>query len=53
MVVDEPVTELTLGRVLERPIDEIVEALARLEGACGEHGFELRRSTGMAFLQSG
>ena len=35
MVVDEPVTELTLAQVLERPIDEIVEALARLEGAYG------------------
>lgn len=46
MVVDEPVTELTLAQVLERPIDEIVEALARLEASYGERGFELRQING-------
>ena len=32
MVVDEPVTELVLAQVLERPVEEIEAALATLEG---------------------
>ena len=33
MVVDEPVTELTLASVLERTVDEVVEALELLTGS--------------------
>ncbi|MEI6812117.1 MAG: SMC-Scp complex subunit ScpB [Actinomycetes bacterium] len=46
MVVDEPVTELILAQVLERPIDEIIQALARLGTSYSENGFELRQITG-------
>lgn len=46
MVVDEPVTELTLAQVLERPIDEIQEALLHLEGSYADRGFELRLING-------
>jgi segregation and condensation protein B len=46
MVVDEPVTELTLAQVLDRPMDEIAEALKHLEGSYEEHGFELRLING-------
>ena len=33
MVVDEPVTELTLATVLEKTVDEVVEALQTLVGS--------------------
>jgi len=46
MVVDEPVTELTLAQVLEYPILEIEVALHRLETSYGDHGFELRQING-------
>ncbi len=46
MVIDEPVTELTLAQVLEQPVGEIVDALERLVGTYSEHGFELRQVTG-------
>ena len=46
MVVDEPVTELTLAQILERPIGEIVDAISRLEGSYSERGFELRQING-------
>ena len=46
MVVDEPVTEMTLAHVLNKPVEEIVEALAELTQSYGERGFELKASTG-------
>ena len=46
MVVDEPVTELTLAQVLERPTDEIVEALERLSLGYETNGFHLRKVSG-------
>ena len=46
MVVDEPVTELTLAQVLQRPVDEINAALANLRLTYSENGFELRQITG-------
>ena len=46
MVVDEPVTDITLAHVLDRPVDHIVEALAHLSGSYDEHGFELRQING-------
>ena len=41
MVVDEPVTELTLAQVLERTVDEIETALARLSQSYEDRGFAL------------
>jgi segregation and condensation protein B len=46
MVVDEPVTELTLAQVLERTMDEIVEAIERLSQGYEENGFTLRQVNG-------
>lgn len=46
MVVDEPVTELTLAQVLERPVEEIEEALARLSQSYEDHGFALKKIGG-------
>lgn len=46
MVVDEPVTELTLAQVLECPVNEIEEALRHLESSYSDHGFELRLING-------
>ena len=46
MVVDEPVTEMTLAHVLNKPVEEIVEALAELTQSYGERGFELKAITG-------
>jgi segregation and condensation protein B len=46
MVVDEPVTELTLAQVLERPVIEIEEALRAIERSYEDHGFELRAING-------
>jgi segregation and condensation protein B len=48
MVVDEPVSELTLAQVLDRPVPEVQAALAELVAdydATGR-GFELRRVAG-------
>ena len=46
MVVDEPVTELTLASVLVVSIDEVVEALASLSTSYEGRGFELRAVAG-------
>jgi segregation and condensation protein B len=48
MVVDEPVTEVTLAQVLERPTDEVTDALQSLVREYDEQqrGFELRRVAG-------
>lgn len=42
MVVDEPVTELTLASVLEVTVDQIVDALERLTGSYEDRGFTLK-----------
>jgi len=39
MVVDEPVTELTLATVLEVPVDVVTESLARLQSSYDDRGF--------------
>lgn len=46
MVVDEPLSELVLAQVLERPVEEIELALAILEGSYGDRGFSLRKING-------
>ena len=46
MVVDEPVTEIVLAQVLERPVEEIEAALLVLEGSYEERGFSLRKING-------
>ena len=46
MVIDEPVTEEILAKVLERTVDEITGALETLIGRYEEHGFELRQIMG-------
>jgi segregation and condensation protein B len=46
MVVDEPVTEVVLAQVLERPVEEIEAALAVLEGSYEDRGFTLRKING-------
>lgn len=46
MVVDEPVTEIILAQVLERPVEEIELALATLEGSYEDRGFSLRKING-------
>ena len=46
MVVDEPVTELTLAQVLEVPVDQVVEALEYLTGTYEERGFLLKAVAG-------
>lgn len=46
MVVDEPVTELTLASVLEVTVDQIVESLQRLQGSYQDRGFTLRAING-------
>lgn len=46
MVVDEPVTEMILAQVLDRPVDEITVALSRLQEEYENHGFELRAING-------
>ena len=46
MVVDEPVTELTLATVLERTVDEIVEALEALVASYEGRGFTLKAING-------
>ena len=39
MVVDEPVTEIILAQVLERPVEEIEAALGALDGSYEDRGF--------------
>ncbi|GLY24247.1 SMC-Scp complex subunit ScpB [Micromonospora sp. NBRC 101691] len=48
LVVDEPVSELTLAQVLEQPAERVAAALDRLAAGYteGGHGFELRRAAG-------
>lgn len=46
MVVDEPVTELTLASVLEVTVDQVVEALEYLQGSYGDRGFSLKAING-------
>ncbi len=46
MVVDEPVTELTLAQVLEQPVDVITEAIDSLLTSYDDRGFELRQING-------
>lgn len=46
MVVDEPVTELTLASVLEVTVDQVVEALEHLQGSYDERGFSLKAING-------
>lgn len=46
MVVDEPVTELTLAQVLGEPVDLISSTLEQLVTSYTEHGFELRAING-------
>ena len=46
MVVDEPVSELTLATVLEVPQEEISQALVELTESYGERGFALKSVAG-------
>jgi segregation and condensation protein B len=46
MVIDEPVAEEILAKVLESPVDEIISALARLVTSYEHNGFELRKISG-------
>lgn len=46
MVIDEPVTEETLAKVLDRSVEEIVSALTSLVSAYANNGFELRQISG-------
>jgi len=46
MVVDEPVTEETLAKVLDRPIEEIALAIGALVESYDNHGFDLRQISG-------
>jgi len=46
MVVDEPVTEITLAQVLERTVDEIDAALDRLASSYEDRGFALKKIAG-------
>jgi segregation and condensation protein B len=46
MVVDEPVTELTLATVLQVTVDEVVAALEVLAGSYEDRGFTLKAING-------
>ncbi|CAB4584256.1 unannotated protein [freshwater metagenome] len=46
MVVDEPVTEMTLAHVLGKPVEEITQALSDLCESYGDRGFELKAIMG-------
>jgi segregation and condensation protein B len=46
MVVDEPVSELVLAQVLEKPVDVVEAALAHLVTTYDERGFSLRKING-------
>lgn len=46
MVIDEPVTEEILAKVLDRSVEEIAAALENLVISCENHGFELRAISG-------
>ena len=46
MVVDEPVTELTLATVLEVTVDQVIDSLERLQGSYEDRGFALKAING-------
>ena len=46
MVVDEPVTEITLASVLQVPVDQIVAALEALVPTYEDRGFTLKAING-------
>ena len=46
MVVDEPVTELTLASVLEVTVDVVTESLTRLQASYEDRGFALKAING-------
>ena len=46
MVVDEPVTELTLATVLEVTTETIIDALNRMQGSYDDRGFALKAING-------
>ena len=46
MVVDEPVSEITLAQVLERPVEQIEQALVWLSTSYDERGFALKKIAG-------
>jgi segregation and condensation protein B len=46
MVVDEPVSEVILAQVLDKPVEEIEEALVALEASYDERGFALKKISG-------
>ena len=46
MVVDEPVSEVILAQVLEKPVEEIESALLSLEASYDERGFALKKISG-------
>ncbi len=46
MVVDEPVTELTLATVLEVPVEQIISALEALVPSYSDRGFALKAING-------
>jgi segregation and condensation protein B len=46
MVIDEPVTEETLAKVLDRSSEEIASALVTLVSSYEQNGFELRQISG-------
>lgn len=48
MVVEEPLSEVVLAQIIERPTDEVLEVLHRLQGeyASENRGFELRQVSG-------
>ena len=46
MVVDEPVTEITLASVLQVPVDQIVDALEALAPTYEDRGFTLKAING-------
>ena len=53
MVVDEPVTELTLASVLEVTVDQVVDALERLQSSYQDRGFTLKAiNVGWRFYSS-
>lgn len=46
MVIDEPVNEETLAKVLNSSVDQVVIALSTLAGSYENNGFELRQVSG-------
>ncbi len=46
MVVDEPVTEMVLAQILDKPVEEIEATLAHLVTSYDERGFVLRKISG-------